>query len=204
MTRFVILIFFVSSGVAWASPVDHEVLCKPANPHIDSEVSLNLFFEGRKVSFENLQRGCRSMYVYKEASDAISDSLILSYPTADDMGLNAQVLVFAVSARSDLANYIGAIPAGASELPNGSYKDIQQSGGSIYETIYRIEGHKILISRPTKELIIADEKCVYRKKTGGACQKMRGSFKKPVCIFNYDERKVLIGSNECADMRKNF
>lgn len=89
-------------------------------------------------------------------------------------------------------------------MQDGSYKDIQQSGGSIYESIYRIEGREVLTLTPSKELIISDEQCVYKQKSGGVCQKMRGSFKKPVCVFNYGERKVLADANECADMSENF
>ncbi|MGV8889690.1 MAG: hypothetical protein ACOH2P_16960 [Pseudomonas sp.] len=193
---------FIYSGAVWSAPLEHKLLCKDGGS--GQKVALVVSFEGRAFSLENSGRGCRSDYVYREASDEPRNSFIFSYPTADDMGLNAQIMIFAASARGGSAKYIGSIPAGASELQDGSYKDIQQSGGSIFESVYRIEGREVLILTPSKELIISDEQCVYKEKSGGVCQKKRGSFKKPVCVFNYGERKVLADANECADMKENL
>ena len=204
MIRLIILSFIIYSGAAWSNPVEHKLLCKDANQDSDSAVGLVLSFEGRTFSLKNPDRGCRSDYVYREASDEPSGSVIFSYPTSDDMGLNAQVMIFSAPPNGGEASYIGSIPASASELQDGSYKDIQQSGGSIYENIYRIDGAKVLTLTPSKELIISDEQCVYKERSSSACQKMRGGFKHSVCIFNYGERKVLAGANECADMRENL
>lgn len=204
MIRLIILSLFIYSGAAWSNPVEHKLLCKDSDQDSDSEVGLVLSFEGGTFSLKNPDRGCRSDYIYREASDKPSDSVIFSYPTSDDMGLNAQVMIFSASAKGGEANYIGSIPASASELQDGSYKDIQQSGGSIYESIYRIDGAKVLTLTPSKELIISDEQCVYKEKSSSACRKMRGSFKHPICVFNYGERKVLADANECADMSENL
>lgn len=204
MIRLIILSFFIYSGAAWSNPVEHKLLCKDSDQDSDSAVGLVLSFEGGTFSLQNPDRGRRADYIYRELSDEPSGSVIFSYPTSDDMGLNAQVMIFSASAKDSEASYIGSIPASASELQDGSYKDIQQSGGSIYESIYRIDGAKVLTLTPSKELIISDEQCVYKERSSSACQKMRGSFKHPVCVFNYGERKVLAGANECADMSENL
>jgi hypothetical protein len=203
MIRLIILSFFIYSNAAWSSPVEHSLICKEADQDSDSG-SLALSFEGGVFFLDNVDRGCRSDYVFREASDTANDAIIFSYPTSDDMGLNAQVMIFSAPAKGGKANYIGDIPAGASELHDGTYKDIQQSGGSIYENIYRIDGSKIVTLTPGKELIISDEQCVYKKESGGVCQRVRGSFKKPICVFNYGERKVLADASECAGMSENL
>ncbi|WPN57822.1 hypothetical protein [Pseudomonas sp. P9_31] len=204
MIRLLILSFFIYSDAVWSDPIEHKLLCKDAGEDPDSAVGVVLSFEGGIFSLENPDRRCKSEYVYREALDALGDSVIFSYPASDDMGLNAQVMIFAVSAKGGEAGYIGSIPASATELEGGSYKNVQQSGGSIYESIYRISGGKVLTLTPSKELIVSGEQCVYKEKNSSACQRVRGSFKHPVCIFDDGERKVLADASECADMSENL
>ncbi|MGF6671307.1 hypothetical protein [Pseudomonas monsensis] len=204
MSKMIMFFFLVYSGSVLSSPVEHKLLCEASDQDSGSQVILHLSFDGGRFSIENPERGCRSEYVYRESSNESGVSFIYSYPTIDDMGLNAQIMIFATSSKSGSADYIGSIPAGASESQDGSYKDIQQSGDSIYETIYRIEDREVLALAPSKELIIGGDQCVFKEKTGGVCQKMRGSFKKPVCVFNYGERRVLADAKECTEMSENL
>jgi hypothetical protein len=192
----------IYSSVAWSASIAHELLCRNADQGAESAVGLTLTFESAEFFLENPERGCRSDYVYREAPE--SNSLIFSYPTSDDLGLNAQIMIFAAPTNGGLAKYIGSIPAGASDLENGSYKDTQQSGNSIYESTYRIERGEVVTVVPGKELIIAGKQCVYKVKGDSACEEMLGSFDSPICVLNEGERKILAAVNECSDMSKDF
>lgn len=203
MIRLIALAFFIYSGAAYSSSVEHSLICKEADQD-SASASLALSFEGGTFSLDNADRGCRSDYVAREVVGAENKIIIFSYPTSDDMGLNAQVMIFSAVAKGGKAAYIGDIPASASELEDGTYKDIQQSGDSIYENVYRIESTKVVTLTPGKELIISGEQCVYKEAGSTVCQKMKGTFKKPVCVLNNGERKVLADARECTDMRENL
>lgn len=204
MTRLIIVLLVSYIGLVVAGPTEYQLLCKVFDQSVDSKGGLTLSFEGGAFAIENPDRGCKSDYIYRVSFNQSSTPLIFSYPTSEGMGLNSQILIFVASIKDGSAKYIGSVPAGASELQDGSYKDIQQSGGSIYESVYRIEGREILTLTPGKELIISGEECVYKEKSGGVCKRMRGSFKNPVCVFNYGSRKVLANVQECSDMSRNF
>ncbi|WP_177413889.1 hypothetical protein [Pseudomonas sp. RU47] len=196
------LLLFLYIGAARSASIEHKLLCKEVGS--SEAVKLVLSVKEEVFTLEGSDRGCRSEYVYRAVPAEYGAPFIFSYPASDEMGLNAQVMIFSASAKEGMAHYIGSIPAGASELQDGSFKDIQQSGGSIYESIYRIEGHEVLTLMPGKELIVSDEQCVFKEKSGGACQKMQGSFRKPVCVFNYGERKVLADAKECVGMSESL
>lgn len=203
MIRLIVLLLSVYSGAVYAGSSEHSLICKEADQNADS-ASLTLSFEGGSFSLDNTDRGCRSDYIVREVSGAENEAIIFSYPTNDDMGLNAQMMIFSAPAKGGKANYIGDIPVSASELEDGTYKDIQQSGDSIFKNVYRIEGSKVLTLTPGKELILSGEHCVYKAEGSAVCQKMRGTFKKPVCVLNKGERKVLANASECADMKENL
>lgn len=204
MIRFTVISLYMYCSAAWSVPIEHKLFCTKADQGPQSAVGLTLSAKGVEFFLENPERGCRSDYAYREASDSASNSLIFSYPTSDDLGLNAQIMIFAAPTNGGLAKYIGSIPAGASDLEDGSYKDIQQSGNSIYESTYRIERGEVVTIIPDKELIVAGKQCVYRFKDDSACEEMLASFNSPLCVFNEGERKILAGVNECADMSQDF
>lgn len=203
MIRLMVFLLSIYSVAAYSASTEHSLICKEADQNVD-QASLTLSFEGGAFSLDNADRGCRSDYVAREVAGAENKTIIFSYPTSDDMGLNAQVMIFSAVAKGGKATYIGDIPASASELEDGTYKDIQQSGDSIYENVYRIESTKVVTLTPGKELIISGEQCVYKEVGSTACQKMKGTFKKPVCVLNNGERKVLADAKECMDMRENL
>jgi hypothetical protein len=155
-------------------------------------------------SLKGSERGCGSEYTYREASNKMDRALIFSAPGSDDLGLNAQNLIYAVPMGNKEAKYIGSIPASATELEDGSYKDVQQSGGSIYESTYVVGDDKISILSPSKELIISGSQCIYQKEESTSCEKMKGSFKKPLCVLNHAERKVLADAAVCSGMRDSL
>ncbi|MGE7958762.1 hypothetical protein ACQKQA_19615 [Pseudomonas sp. NPDC089530] len=158
-------------------------------------------FSNRDVFFiKKAKRRCGSEYTYREYSDGAKGFLVISSPGSDDLGLNAQNMIYFVLSGSKEANYIGDIPASATELEDGTYQNIVQSGGSIFESVYKLSSEKITILSPSRELIISDTQCVYQKKDSKACKEMSGSFKKPLCVINYGEHKVAADINECSGM----
>lgn len=203
MIRLMVFLLSIYSGAAYSASTEHSLICKEADQNAD-QASLTLSFEGGVFSLDNADRGCRSDYVAREVAGTENIAIIFSYPTSDDMGLNAQVMIFSAVAKGGKATYIGDIPASASELEDGTYKDIQQSGDSIYENVYRIESTKVVTLIPGKELIISGEQCVYKEAGSTVCQRMKGTFKKPVCVLNNGERKVLADAKECMDMRESL
>ena len=203
MIRLIVLLLSIYSGAVYSGSSEHSLICKEADQNADS-ASLTLSFEGESFSLDNNDRGCRSDYVVRKVSGVENETIIFSYPTSDDMGINAQMMIFSAPAKGGKANYIGDVPVSASELEDGTYKNIQQSGGSIYENVYRIDSYKVVILTPGKELIISGEQCIYKENSDIGCEKMRGSFKKPVCVFNYGERRILADTKECAGMSESL
>jgi hypothetical protein len=200
MNRWIAVFIFLYCGAAW-SDADRQLECKNGS---DVPDELTLSFKDKAFTLKNSERGCDSEYTYRDMSDKTKASFIFSAPGGDDMGLNAQNMIYAVMPGSNEAKYIGSIPVSAVELEDGSYKDIQQVGGSIYESVYVVSGEKISTVSPSKELVISGIQCVYQEKNDKACKKMQGSFKKPLCVLNYGERKVISKAKDCAGMSDNL
>jgi hypothetical protein len=196
MNRLIAVCVFFYCGVAW-SDADRQLECKKGS---DVPGELTLSFKEQVFTLKNSERGCESEYTYRDVSDKTKTYLVFSAPGGDDMGLNAQNMIYAVPPGSSEAKYIGSIPVSAIELEDGNYKDIQQVGGSIYESVYVVGDEKISTVSPSKELVISGVQCVYQEKNDKACKKMQGSFKKPLCVLNYGERKVISKAADCAGM----
>lgn len=84
------------------------------------------------------ERECRSEYLYKEKSRAGKDGVIFSSPTSDDLGINAQNIIYSISHGGNEVVYIWEVPASAVEVEEDVYQNIVQAGGSVYENIYRL------------------------------------------------------------------
>ena len=201
MNRLIAICMFFYCGVAWSDALDSQLECKAGN---DVPGELTLLLKEQVFTLKNSQRGCDSEYTYRDPSDKTNVSLIFSAPGSDDMGLNAQTLIYAVTQGDKEAKYIGSVPASATELEDGSYKDVQQVGGSIYENVYILDGDRISTVYPSKELVVSGDQCVYQVKENKGCKTMHGSFKKPLCVLNYGERKVIAKASDCAGMSDNL
>ena len=201
MRRLIAICIFFYCGAAWSGVPDQVLECKNAD---GTPSDLQLSLKNEIFSIKGSERGCGSEYTYREASNKMGRALIFSAPGSDDLGLNAQNLIYSVSMGSKEARYIGSVPASATELEDGGYKDVQQYGGSIYESIYMIGEDKISILSPSKELVISGSQCIYQKEESKSCVKMKGSFKKPLCVLNHTERKVLVDAAVCSGMSENL
>ena len=201
MNRLIAICMFFYCCVAWSDALDSQLECKAGN---DVPGELTLLLKDQVFTLKKSERGCESEYTYRDSSDKAKVSFIFSAPGSDDMGLNAQTMIYAVTPGNDEAKYIGSIPASAVGLEDGSYKDVQQVGGSIYESVYVVDGEKVSTISPGKELVISGVQCVYQEKDSNNCKKMHGSFKNPLCVLNYGERKVIAKADDCAGMNDNL
>lgn len=134
-----------------------------------------------ELTIKNSRRSCGSDFTYEEATLPSRKWLITSWPTDEELGLNAQRELFIAPSRKSEAVYIGAIPVDAVAIAPYTYRNIIQSGGSIYETIYVISESSVETKTPSRELIISDALCVYKKESDSACQTIIGTFDKPLC-----------------------
>lgn len=76
----------------------------------------------------------------------------------------------------------------------------QYSLADQYKSAYKLYDDKVSTSSPTRELIISDTQCVYEEAHSKHCKTMSGSVKKPLCVFNYGDRKVKADVVECTGM----
>ena len=162
-----------------------------------SQDSVSLSIRSHEFILQKAQRACNSEYLYKENSSPNKGGTIISSPTNNDLGINAQNIIYSISYGSNEAVYIGEIPASATEVAEGVYQHIIQAGGSVYENTYRIESGKIKISLPSKELIISGNECIYESEGNDSCKNIAGSFSYSVCILNHTERKLLASIEHC-------
>ncbi|MCB2250741.1 hypothetical protein KTQ74_02450 [Pseudomonas chlororaphis] len=197
MRRLLSMFALFCCGPAFCATTESQLDCK--NEIVEG--SRIVLFSNRDIFFiSNSARGCGSEYKYRDYSDGAKGFLIISSPGGDELGLNAQNMIYFVSLGSEKANYIGDIPASATELEDGTYQNIVQSGGSIFESVYKLSSEKITILSPSRELIISDTQCIYQRKDSKACKKMSGSFKEPLCVINYGGQKVAADMDECSGM----
>ncbi|AZE32920.1 hypothetical protein [Pseudomonas chlororaphis] len=197
MRRLLSIFAFFCCGPAFCGSTESQLDCKSESGE-ESGIALS---SNREIFFiKNSARGCGSEYTYREYADGAKGFLVISSPGSDDLGLNAQNMIYFVPSGGKEVNYIGDIPASATELEDGTYQNIVQSGGSIFESVYKLSSEKITILSPSRELIISDTQCIYQRKDSKACKKMSGRFKKPLCVINYGGQKVAADIDECSGM----
>lgn len=191
----VVLLFFCT--LVLPDSAELPLQCKES---VDSKGDVYLSIEGVEYLVRNAKRQCSSEYLYRKKLGESKYSMIISLPASEDLGLNAKSVIYFISQGGYEAIYVGEVPTSATELENGSYQNIVQAGGAVYETVYKLESDKITILSPGKELVIADTECVYESSADSECKNMSGTFDKPLCLLNYSGRKVLVGMKRCAGM----
>ena len=128
-----------------------------------SQDSVSLSIRSHEFILQKSKRACNSKYPYKENSSPNKGGTIISSPTNNYLGINAQNIIYFISYGSNETVYTGEIPASATEVAKGAYQHIIQAGGSVYENTYRIESEEIKISLPSKELMISGNECIYER-----------------------------------------
>jgi hypothetical protein len=190
------LILCFGVGVASGEEADNRLACKKE----DSAGGMILSSKENSFVIKEIDRGCDSEFTYKKYPGADGGVVIFSWPGSDELGINAWNEVFVAALGEKEAKYIGTIPVMATEISDKVFKTVTQSGSLMYEEMYQVSGYKIVALIPSKEVVIAGELCVYPEKNSVKCKTMKGTLKKPLCVFNYGGRKILSDISECSAM----
>jgi hypothetical protein len=145
-------------------------------------------------------RDCHSNYLISKTKDGTTT--ILAGPSQNELGENAQNTVYLVEPKSNIAVNIGSIPVEAEPLGENKFVDISQSGGSIYQTTYKINKKSIAILKPTYELSFSGSQCILKNSNSKNCQQLQATFETPICITQINEKKILSPMTTCAEMKK--
>lgn len=183
-------------GIASGEEVDNRLACKKD----DATGRTSLSSKENSFVIKEVDRGCDSEFTYKKYPGADGGVVIFSWPGSDELGVNAWNEVFIAALGEKEAKYIGTIPVMATEISDKTFKAVTQSDSSMYEEIYQISGDKIITLAPSKEVVIAGELCVYPEKDSVKCKNMKGTPKKPLCVFNYSGRKIFSDISECSTL----
>ncbi|WP_153014219.1 hypothetical protein [Pseudomonas sp. EpS/L25] len=189
------------SVCACASGKEASLKCKEADSGNAKDISL--YANDIEFTIRNSKRTCDSDFIYEEVILPSKKWMITSWPTSEELGLNAQRDLFIAPSKKSEATYIGSIPVDATPIGTNTYRNIAQSGGSIYETVYQISESSVETKTPSMELVISDSLCAYKKENDSVCQTVTGTFDKPLCIYTDGKKKVLLELSSCSELIQN-
>jgi hypothetical protein len=153
-----------------------------------------------KFVIKNQEDTCETDFEYIAPHSDKELPMIAAWPTTDELGVNAKRDFYRVSPSMQEAKYLGSIPVDATLISKNRYRSISQVGGSMYETVYFFDNNQINIETPSKELIILDTQCIYKNKDSNNCKHITGTFDKPICVYNYGNRRILASPSICSDL----
>lgn len=184
-------------------PVFSKDIFKPAKCHQPNKNNITLTLKDNiKINLPVTQKSCASSFAY---SASMNDTItILAGPGPSELGLNAQHDIYITSENEPAAKYIGSIPVTANPISESKFKDVTQSGGSIFEAIYHITRNSIELDPESLELIFSDTQCILKNKDSKRCVNISGTFEKPICITNSNGKKILQEKSHCADLEKEI
>lgn len=198
-SRYLISFLYFLGAHSFASSRETGLQCK----EVINGRGILLTHNDLELTIKNSRRLCDSYFTYEEIALPNKRCLITSWPTNEELGLNAQRDLFVAPSRKSEAVYIGAIPVDAVAISQNAYRNITQSGGLIYETIYIISESSIETKTPSRELVISDSLCVYKKESDSACQTITGTFDKPLCLYDDGKKKILKEPSSCSELLEN-
>jgi len=200
-SRYLIFLLCLLGFYSFASEEDGGLTCK----ELDTRNGRDIFLSSNDMAFtiKSPRRSCNSRFTYEQINFPSEKWMITSLPTEEELGLNAQRELFIAPSKKSEAIYIGAIPVDAISIGTNTYRNLTQSGGSIYETVYQINESSVETKTPSRELVISDSLCVYEKESDSACQTMTGTFDKPLCLYTDGEKKILEESSSCSELLQN-
>lgn len=199
--RYLIYFLFFLSINSLASSEETDLACQEAANIDGREVSLST--NDLEFKIKNPRRVCDSNFTYDLVALPNEKWMITSWPTDEELGLNAQRDLFIAPSKKSEAIYIGSIPVDATAISTGTYQSITQLGGSIYETVYVLHEPSIKIKSPSREFIISDTVCVYKEQNGSVCQHLTGTFDDPLCVYIYNGKKILKDLSNCSEFFRN-
>lgn len=196
-----IFYFFFSLILSNASVAENEAThfqCREAIT--EGKRSLILSADNINFRIQTSQSTCESPFEYQRLKSDSDKYLITSWPTSEELGVNAQRKLYMASPERPDAEYIGSIPVAAEIVGEGRYRNISQEGGSIHETIYFMRDAQLYIEKPSKELVIANTECVYLQGNHNDCKRMTGTFENPICVYSHDGEKTLADISICSEL----
>lgn len=168
---------------------------------IQTEDSIALNLENnKKITIPASEKSCNSNFLYNTSKDGVT--ILLAGPNSDELGPNAQNDIYIISKNNANPKHIGSIPVAANPITRDQFKEISQVGGSIFETTYIINNNNIEIKPESLELIFADKQCILKKENSEKCVNISGTYEKPICIKNSNNRKILQNKSLCAELSK--
>lgn len=191
-----LLIFFSINSLASGQEID--LACQEAVKFYGGEVSLSI--NDLEFKIKNPRRACDSIFTYEPVALPNEMWMITSWPTDEELGLNAQRDLFIAPSKRSEAIYIGSIPVDVTAISANTYRSITQLGGSIYETVYVLHEPSIRIKNPSREFIISDTVCLYKEQNDSACQYFTGTLDNPLCAYIYNGKKILKELSDCSDL----
>ena len=183
------------STIAQASPSIMEAVCVE---HLNSERMTRINIKQESTTIIDTEKDCSSTYTYYKIPN--KGIVIFAGPSGDELGLNAQNDIFIKSETGKIAKSIGSIPVASTPVNDETYVNITLSGGSVFKTIYVIKDQEIDLIPSGLELIFSDTQCIYDTSNSQHCRNMTGTFERPICIQQIDNKKILQPQETCADM----
>lgn len=149
----------ISWLLAWGPPRINEVDCRTTQTSNETSV----FIENKWINLRGDKKNCSANYAYSMSKG--EEIVILVGPTNDELGLNAQQGVYVANNSESFANEIGSIPVSANLTSDMQFTNVEQAGGSLFMTTYKVELNNIAVSPSGLELMFSDSQCIYKTKT---------------------------------------
>ena len=190
-----VLILTSATNVLADKPYEQPI-CKE-NPELKNNITITL--KHKSYHLETGDKDCKVNYAYIPIND---DSLIILVgPDTDELGINARNDIYLAPSDKSIAKKIGSIPVRADFVGGGTFRDIFQTGGSLFQTTYKIEGDQLTIPQPSYELVFSDSQCVYRSRTSSHCTTMIGTYNNPICVWRDNHRQTLARKENCEALQ---
>ncbi len=177
-------------------PVFNEVDCRTAQTSNEPSV----FIENKWIDLRGDKKNCSANYSYSISKRELI--VILVGPTNDELGLNAQQDVYVANKSESFANEIGSIPVSANLTSDMQFTNVEQAGGSLFMTTYKVELNNIAVSPSGLELMFSDSQCIYKNQHSKNCEIFKGTYKQPICIRLLENKKTLTKKENCAVLIK--
>jgi hypothetical protein len=179
-------------------PVFNEVDCRTTQTASETSV----FIENKWINLRGDKKNCSANYSYSMSKgEAI---VILVGPTNDELGINAQQGVYIANKFESFANEIGSIPVSANLTSDMQFTNIEQAGGSLFMTTYKVELNNLTVSPSGLELMFSDSQCIYKNQHSKNCEILKGTYRQPICIKLLENRKTLTKKENCANLIKEI
>lgn len=147
-----------------------------------------------------LAESCEDLLIEQDDIDGDTFMDIAVNTTSTDMRKSRSIFLFDPSVENFV--YAGLLPVSAEFIAPFKYQLIDSDGGSLFETLLKIEEKKIR-AYPQKELVLDGEVCVSKNKhvvffdEKCLATTLHASTKKPICIEHGDVKPRIVSRAMC-------